>query len=96
MIAATTVVWKRPSIIISLQFPAELAEFGDNYVDNYVDNYAGTAFTVKRNELDGYNEHAERLQLPYTPNAAVSALFNVHQRSTTGTASTTSTSRTSN
>jgi hypothetical protein len=77
VIAATTVVWKRPSIIISLQFPAELAEIGDNYVDNY----AGTAFAAKRNELDGYNEHAERSQLLYTPNAAVSALFNVHQRS---------------
>ena len=72
MIAATTVVWKRPSIIIiSSQFPAELAEFGDNYVNNYVD----TVFTVKRNELDGYNGR---------------------QRSTTGTASTTSTSRASN
>ena len=54
--------------------------------DNYVDNYADTGFTVKRNELEGYNEHAERLQLLYTPNTAVSALFNVHQRSTTGSA----------
>ncbi|MDB5937594.1 MAG: TonB-dependent receptor, partial [Massilia sp.] len=54
--------------------------------DNYVDNYADTAFTVKRNELDGYNEHAERLQLLYTPDATLSALFNVHQRTTTGSA----------
>lgn len=54
--------------------------------DNYVDNYADTAFTTKRNELDGYNEHAERLQLLYTPDATLNVLFNVHQRTTTGSA----------
>ncbi len=52
--------------------------------DYYVDNYADTAFAVKRNELDGYNEHAERLQLLYTPGTSFNALFNVHQRTTTG------------
>jgi iron complex outermembrane receptor protein len=52
--------------------------------DDYVDNYADPAFTVKRGELDGYNEHAERLQLLYAPDTTMSALFNVHQRTTTG------------
>jgi iron complex outermembrane receptor protein len=54
--------------------------------DNYVDNYADTAMTQKRNELDGYNEHAERVQVLYTPDATFNALFNVHQRMTTGSA----------
>jgi iron complex outermembrane receptor protein len=54
--------------------------------DNYVDNYADTAMTQKRNELDGYNEHAERVQVMYTPDATFSALFNVHQRTTSGSA----------
>ena len=52
--------------------------------DDYVGNFADPAFTVKRNELDGYNEHAERLQLLYAPDATFSALFNVHQRTTSG------------
>ena len=52
--------------------------------DNYVDNYADTAFTIKRGELEGYNEHAERLQLLYSPDSDFNALFNVHQRTTTG------------
>lgn len=52
--------------------------------DNFVDNYADTAFTTKRGELDGYNEHAERLQFLYTPSTTFNALFNVHQRTTTG------------
>ena len=52
--------------------------------DNYVDNYADPAFTAKRNELDGYNEHAERLQFLYTPSTTFNALFNLHQRQTTG------------
>jgi iron complex outermembrane receptor protein len=54
--------------------------------DNYVDNYADTAMTQQRNELDGYNEHAERVQVLYTPDATFNALFNVHQRMTTGSA----------
>ena len=52
--------------------------------DSYIDNYADTGFTVKRGELDGYNEHAERLQFLYTPSTTFNALFNVHQRTTTG------------
>lgn len=54
--------------------------------DNYVSNYADPAFTTKRNELEGYNEHAERVQFLYTPDTTFSALFNVHQRTTTGSA----------
>jgi iron complex outermembrane receptor protein len=48
--------------------------------DDYVDN----VFTNQKDSLDGYNEHAERLQLLYKPDGAFNALFNVHQRSTTG------------
>ncbi|MDL2358558.1 MAG: TonB-dependent receptor [Pseudomonadota bacterium] len=54
--------------------------------DNYVDNYADTALASKRGSLEGYNEHAERLQLLYTPDSTLSALFNVHQRITSGSA----------
>ena len=54
--------------------------------DNYVDNYSDTAFTKKTGELDGYNEHAERLQFLYTPSTTFNALFNVHQRTTSGSA----------
>lgn len=50
--------------------------------DNYVDN----TFTGKKDALDGYNEHAERVQLLYAPNTTFNALFNVHQRTTTGSA----------
>ncbi|MEG1118317.1 MAG: TonB-dependent receptor, partial [Janthinobacterium sp.] len=42
--------------------------------------------TGQKNALDGYNEHAERVQLLYAPNAMFNALFNVHQRNTTGSA----------
>ncbi|WP_317203041.1 TonB-dependent receptor [Janthinobacterium sp.] len=48
--------------------------------DNYVDN----SFTGEKSALDGYNEHAERVQFLYAPNGAFNALFNVHQRTTTG------------
>ena len=55
--------------------------------DDYVDNYADLAQTQLRNQLDGYNEHAERIQLLYKPaSGAFSALFNVHQRTTSGSA----------
>jgi iron complex outermembrane receptor protein len=54
--------------------------------DDYVDNYADVAKTQKTGELDGYNEHAERVQFLYTPDATFSALFNVHQRTTAGSA----------
>jgi iron complex outermembrane receptor protein len=54
--------------------------------DDYVDNYSDLAKTNKTGELDGYNEHAERVQFLYTPDSTFSALFNVHQRTTTGSA----------
>jgi iron complex outermembrane receptor protein len=54
--------------------------------DNYVDNYSDLAKTNKTGELDGYNEHAERVQFLYTPDSSFSALFNVHQRTTAGSA----------
>jgi len=54
--------------------------------DDFVDNYSDLAKTNKTNELDGYNEHAERVQFLYKPDTSFSALFNVHQRTTTGSA----------
>ncbi|NHZ79132.1 TonB-dependent receptor plug domain-containing protein [Massilia sp. CCM 8695] len=48
--------------------------------DDFVDN----TFTGQDKALEGYNEHAERLQVLYNPGAGFNALFNVHQRSTTG------------
>jgi iron complex outermembrane receptor protein len=54
--------------------------------DNYIDNYSDVAKTNKTGELDGYNEHAERVQFLYKPDTTFSALFNVHQRMTTGSA----------
>jgi iron complex outermembrane receptor protein len=54
--------------------------------DDYVDNYSDVARTNKTGELDGYNEHAERVQFLYTPDSSFSALFNVHQRTTSGSA----------
>jgi len=54
--------------------------------DDYVSNYSDVAKTNKTGDLDGYNEHAERVQFLYSPNAAFSALFNVHQRTTDGSA----------
>jgi iron complex outermembrane recepter protein len=54
--------------------------------DNYVDNYSDVAKTQKTGQLDGYNEHAERVQFMFTPDASFSALLNLHQRYTTGSA----------
>jgi iron complex outermembrane receptor protein len=54
--------------------------------DDYIDNYSDLARTNKTGELDGYNEHAERVQFLYTPDSTFSALFNVHQRTTGGSA----------
>ena len=48
--------------------------------DNYIDN----SFTGQKDALDGYNEHAERVQFLYAPAGGFNALFNVHQRMTTG------------
>ncbi|MFC5551913.1 TonB-dependent receptor [Massilia aerilata] len=54
--------------------------------DDFVNNYSDLAKTNKTGELDGYNEHAERVQFLYTPDSTFSALFNVHQRTTSGSA----------
>ena len=54
--------------------------------DDYVENYADLAQTQRRGDLDGYNEHAERIQFLYKPSGPFSALFNLHQRSTSGSA----------
>ena len=43
-------------------------------------------FTGAKDSLEGYNEHAERVQFLYSPSATFNALFNVHARSTTGSA----------
>ena len=50
--------------------------------DNFVDN----TFTKQNDVLEGYNEHAERVQFLYTPDATFNALFNVHSRTTDGSA----------
>jgi iron complex outermembrane receptor protein len=54
--------------------------------DDFVSNYSDVAKTNKTGDLDGYNEHAERVQFLYTPDATFSALFGVHQRTTNGSA----------
>ena len=54
--------------------------------DDYVENYSDVAMTRKRNELDGYNEHAERVQFLYQPDSNFNALLNLHQRNTNGSA----------
>jgi iron complex outermembrane receptor protein len=48
--------------------------------DGYVLN------TFNGDELEGYNEHAERAQFLYDPKTGFTALFNYHQRETTGSA----------
>jgi iron complex outermembrane receptor protein len=48
------------------------------------DDYVSNTFTGEKDALEGYNEHAERVQVLYQPNGTFNALFNVHQRSTTG------------
>jgi len=50
--------------------------------DDFVDN----TFTGAKDSLEGYNEHAERVQFLYSPSTTFNALFNVHARSTTGSA----------
>jgi len=50
--------------------------------DDFVDN----TFTGAKDSLEGYNEHAERVQFLYKPSTTFNALFNVHSRSTTGSA----------
>ncbi|MFS2003797.1 TonB-dependent receptor [Duganella sp. CT11-25] len=50
--------------------------------DNFVDN----TFTKQNDVLEGYNEHAERVQFLYKPSTTFNALFNVHSRTTDGSA----------
>ncbi|MYM27121.1 iron complex outermembrane recepter protein [Duganella sacchari] len=50
--------------------------------DNFVDN----TFTKQNDALEGYNEHAERVQFLYKPSTTFNALFNVHSRTTDGSA----------
>jgi iron complex outermembrane receptor protein len=54
--------------------------------DDYVTNYSDLAKTNKTGDLDGYNEHAERVQFLYDPKNGVTGLFNIHQRTTEGSA----------
>ena len=53
--------------------------------DDYVDNYSDVAKTRKTGELDGYNEHAERVQFLYSKDG-FSGLLGFHQRQTNGSA----------
>jgi iron complex outermembrane receptor protein len=50
--------------------------------DDFVDN----TFTKQNDALEGYNEHAERVQFLYKPSTTFNALFNVHARTTDGSA----------
>ncbi|QJD89033.1 TonB-dependent receptor [Duganella dendranthematis] len=50
--------------------------------DDFVDN----TFTKQNDSLEGYNEHAERVQFLYQPSTTFNALFNVHSRTTDGSA----------
>ena len=53
--------------------------------DDYVNNFSDVAKTQKRGELDGYNEHAERVQFLYSKDG-FSGLLGFHQRQTNGSA----------
>ncbi|MES2127737.1 MAG: TonB-dependent receptor [Pseudomonadota bacterium] len=55
-----------------------LRQHRNGLVDNTVTN--------QRDSLEGYNEHAERVQVLYAPGNGFNALFNLHQRLTTGSA----------
>jgi len=48
------------------------------------DDYVSNAYTHEPDSLEGYNEHAERVQVLYQPNGTFNALFNVHQRTAAG------------
>jgi iron complex outermembrane receptor protein len=54
--------------------------------DDYVSNYSDLGRTNKTGDLDGYNEHAERVQFLFDPKTGFTGLFNVHQRNTDGSA----------
>lgn len=53
--------------------------------DDYVNNFSDVAKTRKTGELDGYNEHAERVQFLYSKDG-FSGLLGFHQRRTNGSA----------
>ncbi|MDY0975939.1 TonB-dependent receptor [Massilia sp. CFBP9012] len=53
--------------------------------DDYVNNFSDVAKTRKTGELDGYNEHAERVQFLYSKDG-FSGLLGFHQRQTNGSA----------
>ncbi|GAB2862936.1 TonB-dependent receptor [Pseudoduganella ginsengisoli] len=48
------------------------------------DDYVSNVYQNQPDSMEGYNEHAERVQLLYKPNGDFNALFNVHQRSGAG------------
>jgi iron complex outermembrane receptor protein len=50
--------------------------------DDFVDN----TYTGQKDALEGYNEHAERVQFLYQPSTTFNALFNVHSRTADGSA----------
>ena len=54
--------------------------------DNYVTNYSDLAKTHPTGDLDGYDEHAERVQFLFDPKTGFTGLFNLHQRVTDGSA----------
>jgi iron complex outermembrane receptor protein len=54
--------------------------------DDYITNYSDLAKTNATGDLDGYNEHAERVQFLFDPKNGFKALLNVHQRTTDGSA----------
>ncbi|MYM25304.1 TonB-dependent receptor [Duganella sp. FT135W] len=50
------------------------------------DDFVSNTYTGQTNALEGYNEHAERVQFLYQPSTTFNALFNVHSRTTDGSA----------
>jgi iron complex outermembrane receptor protein len=48
------------------------------------DNWVSDTYKKMDDLYEGYNEHAERVQFLYQPSTTFNALFNVHQRRTTG------------
>ncbi|UGQ44844.1 TonB-dependent receptor [Massilia endophytica] len=48
------------------------------------DDYVSNAFLNQPDSMEGYNEHAERVQFLFQPSSTFNALFNIHQRSGVG------------
>jgi len=48
------------------------------------DDYVSNAFLNQPDSMEGYNEHAERVQFLFQPNGTFNALFNIHQRTSVG------------